>query len=45
MIPEENYSFEYENLTVTVTVADEIKTQEILVKVNPKPEKEETKEE
>ncbi len=44
MIPEENYSFEYENLTITVTVADEIKTQEILVKVNPKPEKEEIEE-
>ena len=43
-IPEENYSFEYENLTITVTVADEIKTQEILVKVNPKPEKEEIEE-
>ncbi|MBE7092050.1 MAG: HlyC/CorC family transporter [Clostridiales bacterium] len=33
MIPEENYSFDYQNLTITVLVADEIKTQEILVKV------------
>lgn len=43
-IPEENYSFEYENLTITVISADEIKTHEILVKVNPKPEKEEIEE-
>ena len=36
-IPEEGHSFEYENLTITVVKADEIKTHEILVKVNPKP--------
>lgn len=41
MIPEENYSFDYENLTITVIVADEIKTQEILVRVNPKKQEEE----
>ena len=43
-IPEENYSFDYENLTITVLVADEIKTQEILVKVNPKIQDDETEE-
>ncbi len=37
MIPEEKHTFEYENLTITVLVADELRTQEILVKVNPKP--------
>ncbi len=41
MIPEEKYSFDYEHLTITVIVADEIKTQEILVKVNPKPQDDE----
>lgn len=40
-IPEENYTFEYKNLTITVLTADEIKTQEILVKVNPKNQDEE----
>ncbi len=45
MIPEEKYSFDYENLTITILVADEIKTQEILVKVNPKIQDEETEEE
>ncbi len=35
-IPEEGYSFEYENLTITILKADELKTLEIMVKVNPK---------
>ena len=44
-IPEEGHSFEYEHLTITVLKADEIKTQEILVKVNPKKGDEENTEE
>lgn len=35
-IPEEGHVFEYENLTITVLKADELKTLEIMVKVNPK---------
>lgn len=35
-IPDEGESFEYQNLVVTVLKADELKTLEILVKVNPK---------
>ena len=34
-IPEEGYSFDYQNLTVTVTKADEFMTHEITVKVHP----------
>lgn len=33
-IPEKGYAFEYENLSITVTEADEIMTHEILVKVS-----------
>ena len=35
-IPEIGYSFDYENLSVTVTDADEVMTNEILVKVREK---------
>lgn len=35
-IPEIGYSFDYENLSVTVTHADEVMTNEILVKVREK---------
>ncbi len=35
-IPEVGYSFDYENLSVTVTDADEVMTNEILVKVREK---------
>ena len=35
-IPDEGENFEYQNLVVTVLKADELKTLEILVKVNPK---------
>ena len=34
-IPEEGYSFDYQNLTITVTKADEFMTHEITVKVHP----------
>ncbi|MBR2861659.1 MAG: HlyC/CorC family transporter [Clostridia bacterium] len=40
MIPEEGHKFEYENLVITITKADELRTQEICVKVMPKPETE-----
>lgn len=33
-IPEEGFSFEYENLTVTVIKADDLHTEEISVKIN-----------
>lgn len=36
IIPEVNYSFDYENLTVTVTKADQFMTHEIKVTVHPK---------
>ena len=35
-IPEEGYAFEYENISVTVTKADELMTHEILVNVSLK---------
>ena len=35
-IPEEGFSFEYENLSISVTKADDIMTHEINVKVNSK---------
>ena len=41
MIPDEGHQFEYENLTITVLKADEIRTEELLVKVNPKKEDDE----
>ncbi len=44
-IPEEGHVFEYENLTITVLKADELKTNEILVKVNPKPSDDEDEDE
>ncbi len=44
-IPEEGYQFEYENLSITVLKADELKTHEILIKVNPKPEDDESDDE
>ena len=46
-IPENGYTFEHKNLTVTVTNADEFMTHEITVKVNEKAsdEEEEAKEE
>ncbi len=37
-IPEQGYTFDYENLTVTVTVAEELMANEINVTVNEKPE-------
>ena len=45
VIPEKDYTFDYMNLTVTVIEADELKTQEILIKVNPKSDEDEDKEE
>ena len=38
IIPEKGHTFDYAHLTVTVTEADELRTQEITVKVNPKPQ-------
>ncbi len=35
MIPEINHKFEYKNLAITITQADELRTQEIKVKVTP----------
>lgn len=40
-IPEEGFTFEYKNLTVTVLKADGLHTEEISVKVQPKAEEEE----
>ena len=37
-IPEQGYTFDYENLNVTVTVAEELMAKEINVTVNEKPE-------
>ena len=34
-IPEVNFSFDYENISITVTEADEQMTHEIVVKVSP----------
>jgi putative hemolysin len=45
IIPEEGHVFEYENLTITVIAADELRTQEIRVLVNPKPDPDEAEEE
>lgn len=44
-IPDEGHVFEYENLIITVLKADELKTLEILVKVNPKKSDEDEDEE
>ncbi len=44
MIPDEGHQFEYENLTVTVLKADEIRTEELLIKVNPKKDDDEDEE-
>lgn len=33
-IPEKGYSFEYENINITVTKADDLITHEICVKIN-----------
>ena len=33
-IPEKGYSFEYENINITVTKADDLMTHEICVKIN-----------
>lgn len=38
-IPDEGYKFEYENLTATVTKADDVMTYEIIVKVSEKTDK------
>lgn len=43
-IPEEGYTFEHKNLTVTVTKADEFMTHEITVAVNPERAEEPQKE-
>lgn len=43
-IPEEGYTFEHKNLTVTVTKADEFMTHEITVTVNPERAEEPQKE-
>jgi CBS domain containing-hemolysin-like protein len=40
-IPEKGYSFEYENLVITVDKADELMTQEIIVEIIEKAETEE----
>lgn len=40
-IPEQGYSFDYENLSVVVTVADELMAHEINVTVNEKPQESE----
>ncbi|MBR6766135.1 MAG: HlyC/CorC family transporter [Clostridia bacterium] len=45
IIPEEGHVFEYENLTITVIAADELRTQEIRVLVHPKPDPDEADEE
>lgn len=37
-IPDEGYSFEYENITATVTKADDLMTHEIVVKIKEKVE-------
>jgi CBS domain containing-hemolysin-like protein len=37
-IPDEGYSFEYENITATVTKADDLMTHEIVVKIKEKTE-------
>ena len=39
-IPDEGYSFEYENITATVTKADDLMTHEIVVKIKEKIEEE-----
>ncbi len=44
-IPEEGYQFEYENLSITILKADELKTHEILIKVNPKSDDDESDDE
>ena len=44
-IPEEGYTFEHKNLTVTVTKADEFMTHEITVTVNPEKAEEEPQKE
>lgn len=40
-IPEENYTLDYKNLTITVTKADDFMAHEITVKVLPLPEEDE----
>ncbi len=44
-IPEQGFSFDYENLSITVTVADELMAHEISVKVNKPQEDEEAEKE
>ncbi len=39
-IPEEGYTFDYENLTITVTKADDLMAHEITVQVHSEPEEE-----
>ena len=39
-IPDEGYSFEYENIVATVTKADDLMTHEIVVKIKEKIEEE-----
>ena len=44
-IPEQGFSFEYENLVITVTKADGLMAHEILIRVNEKAEENEETEE